>query len=237
VHQVANYCEELETEFGFFEDIYCSLVGKIKGMIYGWPSRVTIIGLLPNRSNAFAVTWDELLATGRFKNPVALATFMKHYFSYEALDASQKFSRLRSMERQNPLFSANTRIDKMSKMIKNLYSAVSMDQENQTGVQAQLNDMKATTRRLERDNRELRACNQELQKTTNEILQVVKTLANRPQGNAVPASERTLSRNTAFLDRLANAPRESRTNRSPRVYESFSKDIEDEVNPWEDTRC
>jgi len=201
------------------------------------PWKCPTTGLLPNRSNAFAVTWDELLATGRFKNPVALATFMKHYFSYEALDASQKFSRLRSMERQNPLFSANTRIDKMSKMIKNLYSAVSMDQENQTGVQAQLNDMKATTRRLERDNRELRACNQELQKTTNEILQVVKTLANRPQGNAVPASERTLSRNTAFLDRLANAPRESRTNRSPRVYESFSKDIEDEVNPWEDTRC
>jgi len=146
--KVANYCEELETEFGFFEDIYFAISGAVKGSINGWPTRVTVLGTVRKRDNAFAVTWDELIRSDRFKNQASAASFIQHYLTFDALNSTQKYARIMQNERKNPNFATQRRIFAMNRLVKQLHETAVSEVAKRTAMKRQLDALRITSRRL-----------------------------------------------------------------------------------------
>lgn len=69
----------------------------------------TVAGTVRKRDNAFAVTWDELIRSDRFKNQASAASFIQHYLTFDALNSTQKYARIMQNERKNPNFATQRR--------------------------------------------------------------------------------------------------------------------------------
>mmetsp|Transcript_43158 Transcript_43158/g.82315 ORF Transcript_43158/g.82315 Transcript_43158/m.82315 type:complete len:258 (-) Transcript_43158:376-1149(-) len=226
--KVANYCEELETEFGFFEDIYFAISGAVKGSINGWPTRVTVLGTVRKRDNAFAVTWDELIRSDRFKNQASAASFIQHYLTFDALNSTQKYARIMQNERKNPNFATQRRIFAMNRLVKQLHETAVSEVAKRTAMKRQLDALRITSRRMEKDNQRLHERCEELQTSSDMILRVVNSTTRNPTNTP------HLGRSTAFRHHRERAEGDIDGLHVRRGQ--LSQDIEDDGASWE-KRC